>query len=79
MEPTTVFQQLWAGYEELDLDATWETYVPPDQVIHPASGFELTRESWLAAERQLIPPSTTYASWRSTRLPTAPRPPPAGG
>lgn len=54
MDPKTVVQQFWAGYEKGDLDTTWDTYVSPDLVIHPSSGFEFTRESWLATEKDLI-------------------------
>ena len=43
MDPKTVLQQFWADYEKGDLDHTWDAYVAPDLVIHPSSGYELTR------------------------------------
>ncbi|HWO66139.1 MAG TPA: ester cyclase [Umezawaea sp.] len=54
MEPKTVVRQYWAGFEKGDLDTTWETYVAPEPVIHPASRYEFTRESWPAAEKELL-------------------------
>lgn len=54
MDPKTVIQQFWASYEKRDLDTTWETYVSPELVIHPASGYAFTRDSWLDAEKDLI-------------------------
>jgi predicted ester cyclase len=54
MEPKTVVQRFWAGYATGDLDTTWTTYVSPDLVIHPSSGFTFTRESWLATEKDLV-------------------------
>ncbi|MEU4143010.1 ester cyclase [Streptomyces parvulus] len=54
MDSKTVVQQFWASYVKGDLDATWDTYVDAELVIHPASGFEFTRESWLAIEKDLI-------------------------
>lgn len=54
MDPKTVVQQFWASYEQGDLDTTWKTYVSPALVIHPSSGYEFTRETWLGAEKDLI-------------------------
>jgi predicted ester cyclase len=54
MDPKTVLQQFWADYEEGDLDRTWDAYVSPDLIIHPSSGYELTRATWLAAEKALF-------------------------
>jgi predicted ester cyclase len=54
MDPKTVIREFWAGYEKGDLDSTWAAYVSPALVIHPPIGFEFTRESWLAAEKQLV-------------------------
>ena len=54
MDPKTVLQQFWADFEKGDLDHTWDTYVSPDLVIHPSSGYELTRATWLAAEKALF-------------------------
>ena len=54
MEPKTVVRQYWASFEKGDLDTTWETYVDLDLVVHPASGFEFTRDSWLATEKSLV-------------------------
>lgn len=60
MEPKAIVEQFWAGYGKGDLDATWATYVSPDLVIHPSSGYEFTRESWLAAEKTLLGAFTDY-------------------
>jgi steroid delta-isomerase-like uncharacterized protein len=54
MDPKTVVRQFWAGYEKGDLDTVWATYVSPDLVIHPSSGYEFTRETWLTAEKALV-------------------------
>ncbi|MEU5382031.1 ester cyclase [Streptomyces sp. NPDC005968] len=54
MDPKIVVQQFWASYEKGDLDVTWDTYVASELVIHPSSGFEFTRESWLAIEKDLV-------------------------
>ncbi|MBV2357559.1 ester cyclase [Streptomyces sp. J2-1] len=47
-------RNFWAGYEQGDLDATWERYVAADLVIHPSSGYTFTRETWLEAEKALL-------------------------
>ncbi|KUL29719.1 ester cyclase [Actinoplanes awajinensis] len=54
MDTKTVVRQFWAGYESGDLDATWARWVSPALRIHPSSGYEFTRETWLAAEKQLL-------------------------
>ncbi|MCI2424269.1 ester cyclase [Saccharopolyspora sp. K220] len=54
MDPKAVVRQFWASYEKGDLDITGDIYVSPDLVIHPSSGFEFTRESWLAIEKDLV-------------------------
>jgi predicted ester cyclase len=54
MDPKTVLQQFWADYEKGNLDRTWDAYVAPDLIIHPSSGYDLTRATWLAAEKTLF-------------------------
>jgi predicted ester cyclase len=54
MDPKTVVRDFWASYEKGDLETTWAQYVSSELVIHPSSGYEFTRESWLAAEQALF-------------------------
>jgi hypothetical protein len=44
MDPKNIIQEFWENYSVGDLDTTWEKYVSPDLVIHPASGFTFTRQ-----------------------------------
>lgn len=54
MDPKTVVQNFWDDYESGDIESTWNKWISPDIVVHPASGFEFTRESWKATEQALI-------------------------
>lgn len=47
MDPKTVIRDYWASYERGELEATWSRYIAEDIVIHPGSGPEVTRQSWL--------------------------------
>lgn len=49
----TVAREFWESWGRGDLDATWRDYVSENIVIHPSSGYEFTRESWLEAEKSL--------------------------
>jgi predicted ester cyclase len=49
----TVAREFWESWGRGDLDATWTQYVADDIVIHPSSGYEFTRQSWLGAEQAL--------------------------
>ena len=53
MDAKTVAREFWESWARGDLDATWRDYVAEDIVIHPSSGYEFTRESWLDAEKAL--------------------------
>lgn len=50
---TSIAREFWESWGRGDLDATWREYVAADIVIHPSSGFEFTRESWLETEKAL--------------------------
>ncbi|MFJ1651423.1 ester cyclase [Streptomyces sp. NPDC088337] len=54
MEPKTVVRNFWTDYEKGDLESTWDQYIAADLTIHPSSGFEFTRQSWLEAEQALF-------------------------
>jgi predicted ester cyclase len=54
MDSKTVVKAFWDSYCEGDLDETWDKFVSTDFVIHPASGFAFTRDSWKAAEQALM-------------------------
>jgi predicted ester cyclase len=54
VDPKIVVREFWDSYCAGDLDVTWGKFVSPGLVIHPASGFEFTRESWLGAEKALM-------------------------
>jgi predicted ester cyclase len=54
MDNKTTIRQFWADYEKGDLDSTWTRFVAPDLIIHPSSGYQFTRESWLDAEKALF-------------------------
>lgn len=49
----TIAREFWESWGRGDLDATWRQYVADDIVIHPSSGYEFTRQSWLEAEKAL--------------------------
>ena len=49
----TIAREFWESWGRGDLDATWRQYVADDIVIHPSSGYEFTRQSWLEAEQAL--------------------------
>jgi len=49
----TIAREFWESWGRGDLDATWSQYVADDIVIHPSSGYEFTRETWLGAEKAL--------------------------
>jgi predicted ester cyclase len=51
-DPKTVVREFWESWGRGDLDATWDQYVG-DILIHPSSGYEFTRQSWLEAEKAL--------------------------
>lgn len=48
-----VARGFWESWGRGDLELTWAEYVHPDIVIHPSSGYEFTRDSWLEAEQAL--------------------------
>jgi len=48
-----IAREFWESWGRGDLDATWNQYVSDDIVIHPSSGYEFTRQSWLDAEKAL--------------------------
>ena len=49
----TIAREFWESWGRGDLDATWHQYVAGDVVVHPSSGFEFNRQSWLDAEKAL--------------------------
>ena len=49
----TIAREFWESWGRGDLDATWSQYVAENIVIHPSSGYEFTRDSWLGAEKAL--------------------------
>ena len=49
----TIAREFWESWALGDLETTWADYVHPDLVIHPSSGYEFTRETWLQAEQAL--------------------------
>lgn len=49
----TIARGFWESWGRGDLESTWAEFVHPDLVIHPSSGYEFTRESWLHAEQAL--------------------------
>jgi len=49
----TIAREFWESWGRGDLEATWAEYVHPDIVIHPSSGYEFNRETWLQAEQAL--------------------------
>jgi len=49
----TVAREFWESWGRGDLELTWAEYVHPDIVIHPSSGYEFTRQTWLQAEQAL--------------------------
>ena len=51
--PKTIARQFWESWGRGDLETTWTTFVSEDIVIHPSSGYEFTRQSWLEAEQAL--------------------------
>ena len=53
MEAKTVAREFWESWARGDLDATWRDHVAENIVIHPSSGYEFTRDSWLEAEKAL--------------------------
>ncbi|MDX2939627.1 ester cyclase [Streptomyces ipomoeae] len=54
MDPKTVVRDFWASYQKGDLETTWAQYISEDIVIHPGSGPEVTRQTWLDAEQALF-------------------------
>lgn len=54
MDARTTVRNFWESYEKGDLDKTWEHFVASDIVIHPSSGYEFTRETWMGAEKALF-------------------------
>lgn len=49
----TIAREFWESWGRGDLEATWAEYVHPDIVVHPSSGYEFNRESWLQTEQAL--------------------------
>lgn len=49
----TIAREFWESWGRGDLEATWAEYVHPDIVVHPSSGYEFNRESWLHTEQAL--------------------------
>jgi steroid delta-isomerase-like uncharacterized protein len=49
----TIAREFWESWGRGDLDGTWRQYVAADIVVHPSSGYEFTRQSWLEAEKAL--------------------------
>ena len=49
----TIAREFWESWGRGDLDVTWRQYVADDIVVHPSSGFEFNRQSWLDTEKAL--------------------------
>jgi len=49
----TIARDFWESWGRGDLESTWADYVHPDIVVHPSSGYEFNRETWLQAEQAL--------------------------
>ncbi|QII00236.1 ester cyclase [Rhodococcoides fascians A21d2] len=49
----TIAREFWESWGRGDLEATWTDFVSEDIVIHPSSGYEFTRRTWLEADQAL--------------------------
>ena len=49
----TTAREFWESWGRGDLTTTWTDFVSDDIVIHPSSGYEFTRDSWLEADQSL--------------------------